>query len=94
MLIKEQILDHEDDDKLIIKRTYDTSGTRALAKHLSETSAPMSDSVPVGVIPGWLLTLWLQEAGVSWDDDARDDVIRRKLMSGEYNALRPWQGTF
>jgi hypothetical protein len=36
---------------------------------------------------------WLKEAGVQWHDtNAVNEVINRKLMSGEFNKLRAWEG--
>jgi len=42
-----------------------------------------------------MITEWLKEAGVRWDDiEARDEVIKRKMLSGEVAALRNWTGTY
>jgi nucleoside permease NupC len=42
-----------------------------------------------------LLGMWLKEAGVSWDDTAAvKDVLKRKLMSNEFSALRVWEGSY
>lgn len=95
MLIKEQISDH-DDNTLIVKKTHDATSAVNLARHLRDANPQaMSDSVPVGVIPAALLENWLMEAGVSWDNhDAVEEIISRKLMSGEFGRLRPWEGRF
>lgn len=54
-----------------------------------------SDKRHVGRVPFFLLEQWLQEAGVSFDDSAAvREVLNRKLLSGEFNNLRPWEGTF
>lgn len=53
------------------------------------------DSRHVGRVPFHIIEMWLQEAGVSFDDrEAVQQVMDRKLMSGEFNAFRVWQGTY
>ena len=44
---------------------------------------PLSDSWHVASVPAWVVTEWLKEAGVAWDDPAAKDVLRKKLMSGD-----------
>jgi nucleoside permease NupC len=42
-----------------------------------------------------LLSVWLKEAGVSWTDtQAVKDVLKRKLASNEFSALRVWEGSY
>jgi hypothetical protein len=41
-----------------------------------------------------LINEWLKEAGVAWDDPAMDDIIKRKMLSGEFDKLRVWEGTY
>ena len=49
----------------------------------------------VGRIPFALLEIWVREAGVRFDDqDAVAEVLHKKLQSGEFNALRPWTGSY
>ena len=49
----------------------------------------------VGRVPGAMVSLWLKEAGVKWDDThAANDVIKRKMLSGEFSAFRNWEGTY
>ena len=86
-----------DDDKLIIKKTFDASHMLNDAKHARETTQNSfgSDYKHVGNVDLGLLGVWLKEAGVSWDDtEAVKDVIKRKLMSSEFQALRVWEGSY
>ena len=53
-----------------------------------------SENKLVGVIDAALLGEWLKEAGVAWNDPARDDVIKSKMLSGEFDKLRVWEGTY
>ena len=37
----------------------------------------------------------LKEAGVKWDDvEARQQVVKRKILSGEFDKFRVWKGTY
>ena len=57
-------------------------------------NAEFGESKLVGVIDAALINEWLKEAGIAWDDPAMDDVIKRKMLSGEFDKLRVWQGTY
>lgn len=84
------------DEKLIIKTTH--SADNALnavqaAKH--SEAGHKGDMRHVGRVPGALIAQWLKEAGVKWNDiAARDEVIKRKMMSGEFAAFRNWEGRY
>ena len=84
-------------DNLIIKKTFDASHMLNDAKHARETTenAFGSDWKHVGNVDMGMLGAWLKEAGVSWEDtQAVKDVIKRKLMSNEFSALRVWEGSY
>ena len=95
MKISEQFIDGEG-DTFHVKRTFDPNPTLQSVADLRSVGADsMGDSKHVGRVPGWLLAEWLKEAGVRWDDiAARDDVIRKKMLSGEFSALRNWGGSY
>ena len=94
-LIKEQFIDG-DGDTFHVKRTFDAKPTLdAVAQLRSAGLNSMGESKHVGRVPGWMITEWLKEAGVRWDDiEARNEVIKRKMLSGEVAALRNWTGTY
>ena len=82
-------------DNLVIKKTFDASHMLNDAKHARETTQNSfgSDYKHVGNVDMGLLSIWLKEAGVSWEDtEAVKDVIRKKMMSNEFQALRVWEG--
>jgi len=84
-----------DGDQMIIKKTYDATAALKDAAHAREASpnAFASDYKHVGNVDMALVNIWLKEAGVQWSDtQAVKDVIKRKLMSNEYQALRVWEG--
>lgn len=80
----------EDDGKVVHQRCFDPNPALDEVKRVADAGAHIfGESEEIGRIPGWLVTQWLQEAGVKWDDPAADDVIERKLMSGDYALFRP-----
>lgn len=85
------------DDQIIIKKTYDASHMLEDAKYARE-HAPnsfASDYKHVGNVDMALVNIWLKEAGVAWEDtQAVKDVIKRKMMSNEFSALRVWEGSY
>jgi hypothetical protein len=86
-----------EDDKLIVKKTFDASHMLNDAKHAREVTQNSfgSDYKHVGNVDLALLGVWLKEAGVSWEDTpAVKDVIKRKMMSNEFSALRVWEGSY
>lgn len=94
MKIAEQIT--FDGNNLIVKETHDFTAVVDRAKALQSTGMDsLGESRHVADVPLKLLDLWLKEAGVSWTDHkAVEAVMKRKLMSGEFSALRVWEGTF
>jgi hypothetical protein len=94
MLLKEQFLD-ADGDKFVIKKTFDTTNTTDTVKQMRDLGVGNGESKHIGRVPGWMISEWLKEAGVKWSDiAARDEVVKNKMMSGEFAAFRNWQGTY
>lgn len=85
------------DDQIIIKKTYDASHMLDDARHARE-HAPNSfgsDYKLVGHVDMALVSVWLKEAGIAWEDtQAVKDIIKRKMMSNEFSALRVWEGSY
>lgn len=95
--IKESITVDQANDQLIIKKTHDATQMLKDAEYAREHSPNSfaSDYKHVGNVDMALVNLWLKEAGVSWTDtQAVKDVIKRKLMSNEFKALRVWEGAY
>lgn len=86
-----------DDEKIIIKKTFDASHMlkdAAQAREVAQNSFG-SDYKHVGNVDMGLLAIWLKEAGVAWTDtQAVKDVLKRKLASNEFSALRVWEGKY
>ena len=86
-----------DGDTLLIKKTFDASHMLKDAAHAREKAENSfaSDYKHVGNVDMGLLGVWLKEAGVDWTDtQAVKDVLKRKLMSNEFSALRVWEGSY
>ena len=86
-----------DGDQMVIKKTFDGSHMlrdAAPAREVTENSFG-SDYKHVGNVDMGLLGLWLKEAGVAWTDtEGTKEVIKRKLCSSEFSALRVWNGAY
>jgi len=85
-----------EDDKLIVQETHDPNPTIDSVQTLkSEGRVGFSEHKHVGRIPTWLIETWIREAGVSFQDQEKvKEIVHQKLLSGEFNALRPWEGTY
>jgi hypothetical protein len=94
-LISEKFIDG-DGDTFHVKKTFDAKPTLdAVAQLRSAEVGSIGESKHIGRVPGWMIAEWLKEAGVRWDDiEARDEVVKRKMLSGEVAALRNWTGTY
>lgn len=95
MKINEQFINGEG-STFHVKKTYDPTPTLDRVKALKSAGVQdMGEGKHVGTVPGWLIVEWCKEAGVSYSDaNARNEIIRKKLMSGDFSALRNWEGSF
>ena len=85
----------EQDDKLIHVKKQNWNPMLERAEAMRQNgNADFGESKLVGVIDAALINEWLKEAGVKWDDPAKDDVIKRKMLSGEFDKLRVWEGNY
>lgn len=83
-----------EDGKLIHRKDFlvDEDRGKILREH---GKSALPDSWHVGTIPMPILTQWFREAGVSWSDTtACQEVIRRKLLSGDFQKFRVKEGHF
>lgn len=82
-------------DKIIHQKTYDNSDTIARVDDIkrSEINKFGSDYKFVGSVPMNLLNDWIKEAGLTWEDTNEvNEVMKKKLMSGEFDKLMAWKG--
>lgn len=96
MKIGEQILYDNVEDKVVIKKTHDMNPEMHRAQMLRDAGVGQKgEHRLVGSIPLNLIADWCKEAGVSWDDvHGRQEVMRRKILSGEFDKFRVWKGKF
>lgn len=84
-----------DGGKIIQHRVEDVEPAMDRVRMLKDAPImPLSDSWLVGSIPMILINEWAKEAGIKWDDPALKDIIKRKLLSGEFSRFRVHEGTF
>lgn len=81
-----------EDDRIVHHRVHDVEPALERAKALRDVpvkNLPMSESRLVASVPMFVVSMWLQEAGVQWSDiEAAREVVKRKLMSGDASAFR------
>jgi len=83
------------DGKLVVQETHDPTPTLQLAADLrSSGNQAGRESKLVAVIPAWMQEMWATEAGVKWGTPEFKEVMKRKILSGEYARLRVWEGTY
>jgi hypothetical protein len=94
MLLKESV--KATDSGIIVQKTYDNDVHLEKARMLREAGVGQTgESRLVGTIPMHIVAEWMKEAGLSWDDnEAKKDVIKRKMLSGDFDKFRVWKGTY
>lgn len=92
-----EIVHHDDGgDTLTIERVYDNQPVLDSVKQIKDAGLGQTgDKRLVGRIPLHIMAQWLKEAGISWSDhEAAKEVIKRKILSGDFSKLRVWEGTY
>jgi len=88
----------EEDGKVIIKKSHDFSTTLNQMERIRNEGQHdlRSEYRHVGRIPLALMAQWCKDAGVSWDDvHARAEVVKRKILSGDFDKFRSdWKGSY
>ena len=96
MKIREQVHHDTKNDKIIVESTHDNNPALVRAEQLREAKVGITgDNKLVGTIPIHIIKMWCDEAGVKWgDNEARKEIVKKKILSGEFDKLRVWKGTF
>ena len=95
--VGEEILYDNVEEKIIVKKTYDDRPELDRVAEIGKMAGINkfgSEYKFVGSIPMHLISTWLKEAGVAWDDPARADVIKKKMLSGDFDKLKVWKGKY
>ena len=96
MKIKEQVHHDTKNGKIIVESTYDNNPALERAEQLRKAKVGITGhNKLVGTIPIHLIKMWCDEEGVKWsDNEARKEIVMKKILSGEFDKLRVWKGTF
>ena len=94
MLIKEIIKPTE--TGIEIHKQYDNNVYLEQAKQIRDQGLGQTgESRLVGRIPMHLVAQWIKESGLEWTDkQATQDLIRKKMLSGDFDKFRIWKGTY
>jgi predicted TIM-barrel enzyme len=83
-------------DHMVIHQRHDVSQAMKDAQTAKAAGVGMDgENRLVGFLDGAVLATWLKEAGVSWSDtEAAKEVVKRKMMSGDFSKFRVWEGSY
>jgi len=83
-------------DNMVIKQRHDVGQALKDAQVARDAGVGMSgENRLAGFLDGAVLATWLKEAGVAWSDtEAAKEVVKRKMMSGEFAKFRVWEGSY
>lgn len=97
MKIKDELKYDHSSGKIIHKKTHDYNPELHYAKMMREALGDQkgADKKLVGTIPLSLIGEWIKEAGIEWSDNsAVQEVVKRKILSGEFDQFRVWKGKY
>jgi len=96
MKIGEKIYYDDSNDRIVVESTYENQPYLDRAALIREkNSGIMGESRLVGTIPMHLIKEWCKEAGVKWSDtEAQKEIVKKKILSGDFDKLRVWKGTY
>ena len=79
---------HTEDDKLIIRRSQDVQRILDFNKERNiDGHNPRSDMRLATSIPLVVAEMWMRETGTKLGSQEFMEVVKKKLMSGEYSRL-------
>lgn len=83
-------------DHMVIKQRHDVSQALKDAKMARDAGIGMSgENRIIGFLEPAIIGAWLKEAGVAWSDtEAAKEVVQKKIISGEFDKFRVWEGTY
>lgn len=86
-----------EDDGILVRETWDPNPALNRARQIRDGKPTLGvpDGKHVATIPRMLLEHWLVEEGISYcDREAVNEMLARKLNSGEFAHFRTWGGTY
>ena len=94
MKVGEKFIDNHD-GTFVVQRQFNNEPYLNRVEKIRELNGGiLGESRLAGEIPLHIVETWAKEAGIKWDDPAMKDVIKRKLLSGDFDKFRVWRGTF
>lgn len=94
MKVGEKFIDNHD-GTFVVQRQFNNEPYLNRVEKIRELNGGiLGESRLAGEIPLHIVETWAKEAGIKWDDPAMKDVIKRKLLSGDFDKFRVWKGTF
>lgn len=87
----------EDQGKLLVRREEDVEPIldRAAALRSNGLTGMGKDNWLIGSIPQIVYVEWMRESGVSLaDTEAVKEVLRKKMLDGDFSKFRVHEGTF
>tara|TARA_R110002153_G_scaffold233617_1_gene386984 strand:+ start:208 stop:495 length:288 start_codon:yes stop_codon:yes gene_type:complete len=83
-------------DHMVIKQRHDVSQALKDARMARDAGIGMSgENRIIGFLEPVIIGAWLKEAGVAWSDtEAAKEVVQKKIISGEFDKFRVWEGTY
>jgi len=87
--------DHKN-QKIIIEKQWDNTPTLERVNQIKSSGVgDGKDYKFAGSIPIGLLKEVCDKLGVNWNDvEARKDVVKKMMLSGDFDKLRVWKGRF
>jgi len=89
---------HKDykNQKIIIEKQWDNTPTLERVNQMKASGVgDGKDYKFAGSIPIGLLKEVCDKLGVNWNDvEARKDVVKKMMLSGDFDKLRVWKGRF
>jgi hypothetical protein len=90
----EKFIDNHD-GTFVVQSRFDNDSYIKRVEAIKELNGGiLGESRLAGEIPLHIVEMWAKEAGIKWGDPAMKDVIKRKLLSGDFDKFRVWKGTF
>ena len=94
MKVGEKFIDNHD-GTFVVQQKFNTEPYLNRVEKIRELNGGiLGESRLAGEIPLHIVETWAKEAGIKWSDPAMKDVIKRKLLSGDFDKFRVWKGTF
>ena len=79
---------HEEDDKLIVKRSQDIQDILDFNKERNiDGHNVRSDMRLAGSIPFVVIEMWMKESGLKLGSQEFAEYVKKKLMSGDFGKL-------